>query len=92
MSRTITAWAVVDDGTVVLKLTGGLPDPPHEWKIGDWFANDDDETACQIVAIWGTDCLYWHQDDYGVWSEWATLTEHDKPCDPPAWFTEDGAS
>lgn len=121
MSKTITAWAVVDEDTgvaiylrfdeafarglakdhfTVVELTGELPDPPHEWKVGDWFKLGA-SAPCRIlyltdeqVAI--SSCPRPRGDmPPEMLAVWRRISLDDPlcvPCDPPAWFTDGGAS
>jgi hypothetical protein len=87
-------WPV--DNTLV-ELTGELPDPPHEWKVGDWFALvADEQPPARIVDINETTVAYQWRDADGdpaaAWSYTASFKNNAVPCDPHAWFTEDGAS
>jgi hypothetical protein len=74
-----------------------LPDPPHEWKVGDWFtpgARHTWDTPTRICDI-----------SHGMWSGISRSSEGDPraldgwtleslnrydatPCDPPDWWTE----
>jgi hypothetical protein len=124
MSRTVTAWAVVDtttgevaclrhecdldsatylarpDHLTVVELTGELPDPPpHEWKVGDWFDSGLEPGYCErIIAATPGGGWTWvrfdprgHAVTDGFWSG-RRMDKGERPCDPPAWFTEGGAS
>ena len=86
-------------GRTVVELTGELPDPPHEWKVGDWLTWWDGDSPNRIVAIVDGVAVFWWKKgtrDGGTSVEvgrFAIGENNDaKPCDPPAWFTEGGAS
>jgi hypothetical protein len=123
MSRTITAWAVVDEAGVdvrvfateheasyyieryplsagsstVVELTGELP--PREWKVGDWYVIEDFPGVYQIAAPAAGNTFYvlHHLDPrkHVRLLEYVSMSAKPAnaiPCDPPAWFTEGGAS
>ena len=122
MSRTVTAWVVVDPATgiiyetamrqvtaealardygdgVVIELAGELPDPPHEWKVGDWYVIEDQPGIYQIAApaVGGTFYVLHHVEarKHVKLLEYVSMSAKPAsaiPCDPPAWFTEGGAS
>ena len=65
-----------------------LPDPPHEWKVGDWAEYAG--ATMRLVDINNTTVAFHWRDEEGdpaadwchrdAWADVAT------PCDPPAWF------
>lgn len=76
-------------GGTAVELTGEMPDPPHEWKVGDWALNPYGYPV-QILMINLGAVVFWYLDE-GVWADvidvevFATW----KPCEAPAWFSED---
>lgn len=71
------------------------PDPPHEWKVGDWFKSGEGPAA-QIIDIHGQAVAYHWRENGQCYADWQGMDllgyEGTTPCDPPAWFSEDGAS
>ena len=64
-----------------------VPDPPHVWKIGDWFVGTA-EIVFRIVDITGDRIAYTYRqngipyaDDMSVDRIGAFV-----PCDPPEWW------
>lgn len=66
-----------------------LPDPPHEWKVGDW-ANYGG-AAMRIVDINATTvAFHWRDEEGDPTADWCyrdVWTDDATPCPPPAWFT-----
>ena len=86
-------------GGTVVELTGELPDPPHVWKVGDWYVIEDQPGAYQIAAPAAGGLFYvlHHLDPrkHVRLLEYVSMNAKPAnaiPCDPPVWFTEGGAS
>jgi hypothetical protein len=74
-------------GWELVELTGELPDPPHEWKVGDWAKNPTTPMLRrQIVAMDSRGVLWF--DTAGHYGLMQSVPKHWQPCNPPAWFTE----
>lgn len=76
-----------------------LPDPPHEWKVGDWYYIEDQPGIYQIAAPAGGGLFYVLHHlvprKHVKLLEYVSMSAKPAtalPCDPPAWFVEDGAS
>ena len=75
-----------------------VPDPPHVWKIGDWFESDV-ESAATYVIVAPYSKGHWTVVVFGPSPGGAFLLDecdptyiNAVPCDPPAWFTEQQAT
>lgn len=71
-----------------------IPDPPHEWKVGDWFVNrEGDGKQCRIIDMVDDEFAYAFRDWDGCpRADWAgvwMLEEECEPCDPPEWWDGD---
>jgi hypothetical protein len=83
------------DGAYLIAYEVEVPDPPHEWKVGDWFTQPTNDRPRRIVDITPLGKVAYHlRGSDGEPRVWITrlrdLASAD-PCDPPVWFT-DGAS
>jgi hypothetical protein len=90
-------WAEANPGAPwVVEIE--LPDPLHEWRVGDWYWLTTEPGWYQLAAP-GPDGTF-HVLHHIVPKERVTLIQNVRmgtstsvvatPCDPPAWFTEDG--
>lgn len=71
-----------------------IPDPPHEWKVGDWFVNrEGDGKQCRIIDMVDGEFAYafrdWEGSPRADWSGTWMLEEECEPCDPPEWWEGD---
>ena len=76
-------------------ITVEVPDPPHIWKIGDWFRYPTEGSPSRyhlIVAPYSHE--HWYVVVFGpnrsaqVLEEWDLTYMEALPCDPPQWFTD----
>ena len=84
-------WAVYYDKGNHTIVEIEIPDPPHVWKVGDWFINrKDDNTPCRIVDMTDAMFAYSFRDAHGGpradWSATWMLEDECEPCDPPEWW------
>ena len=75
-----------------------VPDPPHDWKIGDWFESDV-EAAATYVIVAPYSKGHWTVVVFGPSPGGAFLLDecdpiyiNAVPCDPPAWFVDQQAT
>jgi len=66
-----------------------VPDPPHVWKIGDWFRHPVGTLSWQLIDLVGPRYA-WATRDIDIplagSGESPTFFDNLIPCDPPQWF------
>jgi hypothetical protein len=87
-------WAADnDDGRVPVVHRVERPDPPHEWKVGDWYVWKYGKGPRRIVDIHqGMVAIHTRSESgdpacYVI--EASRLHAEAVPCDPPEWWTGD---
>lgn len=94
----VSKFSIPNDGTRWLEnhpVEIEIPDPPHEWKVGDWFTCEGWMHPARIADMGDRYFAFHYRDSVGdPTADMAPVGElaDATPCDPPDWFTEGGAS